>query len=252
MGEAGTTVGTSVGESMSVLLGLLFIVLFLVIPVVVVAAGVLAHLSDAVGALRSWSGAYSRRRAKTREEAAWAAEKLALEAEPLVARLDEPSDILAAVANGDLLVSGHRDGTVRLRSLSRGSEEVAGGFSTGYGEGVWAVAVSPGGRFVAASDRYGSKVEVRRADGAFLGITAQGPSEALRAWDATADDMEGYLFLNNSLAGFAFGPGGEAVGETTLAVAWELVYGPDGRTLFTVEPKGVKVWRVRTSSGVGL
>lgn len=166
------------------------------------------------------------RRAQRREEDAWAAEKAALERERLAFVLDETNTITSAATGGDFIVTGHRDGGVRLRSRSGGGG-VVGGFSTGYERAVQTVALSEDGGLVVTAERFEATGEVRGTDGDVRGTVSPGPSAALRSWDATADDSDGYLHLNEYLQGFAFGPD-VAGGDLLLTAVWRYRYGPDG------------------------
>ncbi len=68
---------------------------------------------------------------------------------------------------------------------------------------------------------------MRGTDGGQRGTVSPGPSEALRSWDATADDSDGYLHLNENLEGFAFGTDADD-GTPFLTGVWKYRYGPDG------------------------
>lgn len=196
---------------------------FMLFGVVMLVVGVFGVLSDALDSLKDRTDAARGRRAEKRRRNEWEVERAVAQAQYLVAAFEDPSPISAAGASGDMLVTGHADGTVRLRSIRRDGED-AGGFSTDYGEGVGRAAVSPDGRFVATSERYDKGVEARLADGRLLGRVVP-DSGLVASWRAGADDMDGYLLLNEWISGFVFGK--DARGSI-LTVAWDLQYGPDG------------------------
>ncbi|QYJ16921.1 hypothetical protein Rxycam_02757 [Rubrobacter xylanophilus DSM 9941] len=217
------------GEVLSGLVGLTLFCFFILV-VLIIAFGALISLRDLLKELASWAcdlrSSTVRRRAYAREERVWRAERRTAEAALLVARFDDPVGITAASVAGRLLVIARDDETILLRSLERDCG-VVGGFSLEEAGGaVRHIAVSPNGEFVAAGGR-GAEVGVFLADGRKLCSVAPRPSGAFEAWDATADDADGYLQLNEWLVGLALGPVG-AGGAATLTAAWGYQYGPDG------------------------
>lgn len=211
----------SAGEVLGAVVGF-GVIAFMLFGLVMLVIGVFGVLSDARDSLKDRADDIRGQRAEKRRRAEWKAERVAVEARYLVATFEGPSP-LSAGADGDLLVTGHADGTVRLRNIRRDGEDL-GGFSTGYGAGVGRVGISPDGRFVAMSERYGGGIEARLAGGELLGCVVP-DSGIVASWREDADDMDGYLFLNEWISGFVFA---HDAGGMTLTVAWDLQYGPDG------------------------